>query len=81
MKTIESAVKQFDSLYSRWLDEQEYEDFEEYKKVMDAALPEGACLTKMTKRPFMCEFTMLDGKKMWMKATSRNITVGEYVTN
>lgn len=43
------------NLWSRWLDEKEYEDFSEYSKVMESALKEKApdcTFIKSTKRPF-----------------------------
>lgn len=39
-------------LYERWQDEKEYEDFNDYVKVMMKYMPEGATLVKGTKRPF-----------------------------
>ncbi len=38
------------ALYSRWLNEREYEDFADYAKVMKNLA--GECFVKATKRPF-----------------------------
>ena len=49
-------------LKSRWLEEKEYEDIRDYQKRLDPIAKEcGVVITKMTKRPFGCEFTV-DGK-------------------
>jgi hypothetical protein len=42
----------FSNLYSRWLDEHQYENIEEYQKVLTHHLPEGFRIDKMSKRPF-----------------------------
>lgn len=41
-------------LVSRWADEKEYEDIEEYRPHLAALMPEGAEVTRMTRRPFGC---------------------------
>jgi hypothetical protein len=53
------------SLYSRWLDECQYEDFKEYEAVMKAKLEEnpGISFIKGSKRPFGCTFAY-DGLKV-----------------
>lgn len=44
-------------LASRWADEHEYEDIEEYRTELQAILPNGAKITSMIKRPFGCKGT------------------------
>ena len=46
------------SLYSRWLDEKDYEDINDYALPIKAIIEPLATLTKMTKRPFGFEFTL-----------------------
>lgn len=63
MKTAETIYIQLEilmsNLWNRWQDEKEYEDFEEYKKVVNKALIKyGALLTKMTKSPFAFTYSL-----------------------
>lgn len=48
----EKTIRKFEYLYERWQDEKEYEDFNEYAKVMMTFMPKDAILVKGTKRPF-----------------------------
>ena len=58
----EKAQNLLGDLYSRWLDERGYEDIKDYQKPLDPIAKEcGVVITKMTKRPFGCQFTV-DGK-------------------
>lgn len=78
VKSIYSAAGVFGKLYERWQDEHEYEDFADYKTAMANALPEGATLTKMTKRPFRVEYTQADGVRKWIAVRGNEITWGGY---
>jgi len=50
-------IKDFmNQLYCRWRDEHEYEDIEEYGKVIAAQLPAGFTLLKMSAKPFAFTF-------------------------
>lgn len=51
-----NAVRKFESLYYRWQDEKQYEDFNEYVNAMMESMPNGATLIKGTKRPFGVSF-------------------------
>lgn len=47
-------------LASRWMDESQYEDINDYKANLQKFVDEnnlGVTITKMLKRPFGCEFT------------------------
>lgn len=59
-KTFKDMMRLMTSLYGRWLDEREYEDIDEYKKVIQQNMPKGFAVTKMTKRPWGCQFTYKD---------------------
>lgn len=51
------ATNLLGNLYGRWLDECQYEDIADYGKVLSAsAAPFGLVITKMTKRPWGCQF-------------------------
>jgi hypothetical protein len=53
----------FENLYCRWLDEREYEDIQDYRKVLQDAIDGStvpAKITKMLKRPFGFRF-VIDG--------------------
>jgi hypothetical protein len=48
-------------LASRWMDESQYEDINDYKKNLQKFVDDnnlGVTITKMLKRPFGCEFTV-----------------------
>lgn len=63
-------------LYSRWLDEREYEDFADYEKYAKQLLPDGFFFIKMTKRPFGMQFSF-DGKKYKITVTTRVARLSE----
>lgn len=46
------------NLASRWMDESQYEDINDYRKVIEAKLPAGFVIVKMTKRPFGFHFNI-----------------------
>ena len=46
------------NLAARWQDEKEFEDINDYAKVLQAKLPEGFKLVKMTKAPFGFQFSI-----------------------
>ena len=58
---FEKAVEIITNLYIRWQDEKEYEDINNYQKPLQKLAD--ACkvrITKMTKRPFGCQFAVGD---------------------
>lgn len=58
-KMFEGMQDLLSNLYVRWLDEKEYEDINDYKKVVDAELKKYSMeVTKMNKRPFGFNFTI-----------------------
>lgn len=66
----EKAQNLLSDLYSRWSDEKEYEDIKDYQKPLDPIATKcGVIITKMTKRPFGCQFTV-DGKTFSFFITS-----------
>lgn len=58
-------------LYSRWLDEKEYEDIEDYRKAIENNLKYP--ITNMKKRPFSFEIATSDNFIMIVKINSRTI--------
>lgn len=46
------------NLYYRWQDEKDYEDIEDYGKVMAKGLPQGFTMSKVTKSPFGFRFQL-----------------------
>ena len=59
-KAIEST---YGNLYGRWMDESEYEDIGEYKKVLQKVADDyDVQVTKMVKKPFSFHFTA-DGRE------------------
>jgi len=53
------AQKMLSYLYSRWQDEKEYENIEEYAKPLTAtAEKHGLKIVKMNKRPFGCDLSI-----------------------
>lgn len=66
-------------LHNRWIDEREYEDFNEYRKAMSNKLAENGCkMIKFTKRPWQIVFTMSDGSRKWMKVRGDTLEWGGY---
>ena len=67
----DAMTNAFPSLYGRWLDEREHEDFADYKHAMQkACVVHGVIYVKMTKRPFALTFKTPTGTFV-MKCTSR----------
>ena len=67
------------NLWSRWMCEKEYEDFNDYVDVMKRVLEERGCKLKSFKRrPFMITFTLASGELKWMKSTSSDISWGGF---
>lgn len=60
-------------LYSRWQDEKEYEDINDYGAVIIKKLPKGFKLLKMSKRPFGFDWTMENGFKYQLTMTARQL--------
>lgn len=77
-KMFDDVLESMGYLYSRWQDEKQYEDFEEYKKVMIKNLEpfEGFTLTKATKRPFGFQFTIGNGALYAVEVNSRSSSWG-----
>ncbi len=64
----------FSSMYGRWLDESKYENFDDYIEAAKALLPQDFKFVKMTKRPFMMQFSVGTDAVYCIKATSREVT-------
>jgi hypothetical protein len=63
-------------LRERWQDEQNSEDFDDYRQVFERELREcGAIIVKFTKRPFKVIFT-IDDAKFFMNATMNDVVYG-----
>jgi hypothetical protein len=54
-QSLENTIS---NLWSRWQDEKEYEDINDYKLVLEKHIPEDFKIVKMTKRPFGFHFTI-----------------------
>lgn len=66
------------SLYERWQDEHEYEDFNEYRA---AAFENCPGLTQLWERPFRAEYTAADGKLVLrFRFTDEGIEVAADIT-
>lgn len=61
----------FGNLYFRWLEEKDYEDIEEYKKIIEREL--GYSIKRIKKRPFSIEIETSDNFLMTLKANSSGI--------
>lgn len=68
-------LQRLDYLRSRWADEREYEDFEEYRQAAAAALPAGAVLARLDKR-FNATVEWKD-RVFEIKTTARDISLFE----
>lgn len=73
MFTSPLLMRTLDNLYGRWLDESQYENINDYGKVISAALPAGITLTKMTKRPFGFHFTVGTDAVYALTTTTRSM--------
>ncbi len=60
------------NLYTRWRDERGHEDIAEYQTVIQAALPEGFRVVRMSKAPF--GFTFSIGTDATYKVTLKGTT-------
>jgi len=59
-KFFNDSLDRMAYLASRWMDEAQYEDINDYKKNLQKFSDDnglGVTITKMVKRPFGCEFT------------------------
>ena len=59
------ALDRMGYLASRWMDESQYEDINDYKQNLQKFIDDnklGVVVTKMFKHPFGCEFTV-DGQR------------------
>lgn len=65
-------LNKLEYLYSRWLDESEYEDFNDYIAEAKKALPDTYSFVKMSKRPFSVTFTFVD-KTLQLSITKRSM--------
>ena len=63
----------FATLYGRWLDEQDYEDVEDYKEVLQSRCP--FAIQKITRRPFAVFFTA-NGFEYRIRATRTEVKYG-----
>jgi hypothetical protein len=73
-EALSHAIRHCSYLHERWKDEEDYEDFNEYRKSMRANLPPGSSLMRMTQRPFRVLFTC-DGFKFVMLAMGNKVTI------
>lgn len=73
-KATESLMAIVSNLKFRWEDEREYEDFEEYCKVIRRALPPGATNERITSRPFRVEYDNA-GYHWRVSATGKSVRV------
>jgi len=74
-------IKKLAAFAERWSDEREYEDIAEYQKAVQALLPEGAVIERMSKRPFGFEVN-IDGHvyRVAVKLLAKSIVVeGEHI--
>lgn len=69
-----SVGESLQSLAARWLDENEYENIEDYRAVLQKALPEDFKIIAMTKRPFGFKFTAGTEAVYHMTASMRSIS-------
>ena len=60
-------------LASRWHCEREFEDIQDYAKVISSALPDGFTLVKMTKSPFGFQFSIGTEALYVIKVCARSI--------
>ena len=81
----EAVFNTFINLYDRWQDEREYEDFNEYVKVMQKAVEKvvgSVTNVKGMKRPFGISFKLADGRnvKLILKFKGRYCNMAASVT-
>ena len=71
---VNAATKILGNLWSRWQDEKEYEDINDYAKpLVNLAKEHGIESFTMTKRPFGCKIP-LGGKVYQVAVTGRSLT-------
>ena len=75
---LNKMVDFFGYLHSRWQDEKEYEDFEEYKKALVKNFK--VDVSSFTKRPFKVIFKS-DGVSRYMKIQNKQIIWGRMGKN
>jgi len=70
--------KFFCYLYSRWQDEREFENLDDYKKVIQERLPEEFQVTSMSNRPFEFRFKLTQNPNniYSMRFTKRHFSWG-----
>jgi hypothetical protein len=58
-KFFDAAQSQMEYLWSRWQDEKQYENINDYSKPLEPIAEEcGVKIVKMTARPFSCQFSV-----------------------
>lgn len=67
MKRLNPILDTFDNLSARWRNENQYEDIEQYRKVLAKALGKDVTNVTMTKRPFAAQFTFKN-QRMFIRA-------------
>jgi hypothetical protein len=68
-----ASADQLGYLASRWLDESQYEDINDYQKNLQTIGDKyGVIIVKMIKRPFGCEFTA-DGRRFRYTCTAKGV--------
>lgn len=71
---FEAAYQTLNYLAQRWQDEREYENIQEYKDLLQKMANRfGVTVTRMTKRPFGCEFEV-DSRTYQFVSTSKGIS-------
>ena len=61
------------NLYSRWHDEKEYENINDYEDVIHKTMPLGFSIIKMSKRPFGFTFDIGTGAVYQIKTNGKTI--------
>ncbi len=69
-----AMTKAIDYLESRWQDEHEYEDWNEYIQFLKDKIPDGFTFIKATKKPFGCH-TSRDGIDFHHVVKGNQITI------
>lgn len=77
MTPIDRLVQTMDSLYNRWQDEKEYEDWADYIKYVKGVCQDWeAQYVSLKKRPFSLIF-IIDNNKQEIRVTKKRITLRE----
>lgn len=72
---FQSVAPFVDYLAGRWQDEQEYEDFAEYRAAVEKKMPDGFTLLEMKKKPFSFKFSAPDNLVYRIKVKGNKIVM------